>query len=121
MLKLSIIIFRRSVVMATRRSGRLSSLAGVGLSLALALLPASGMAAEPIRIGEINSYKNQPAFLEPYRQGWQLALEEVNEAGGVLGRPLEVTWRDDNANPGDAVRAAEELRRREGAELLFGG
>ncbi len=107
--------------MATRRSGRLSSLAGVGLSLALALLPASGMAAEPIRIGEINSYKNQPAFLEPYRQGWQLALEEVNEAGGVLGRPLEVTWRDDNANPGDAVRAAEELRRREGAELLFGG
>ena len=87
----------------------------------LAVLPVGAKAAEPIRIGEINSYKAQPAFLEPYRQGWQLAQEQVNAAGGVLGRPLEVIWRDDNANPGDAVRAAEELRQREKAEVLFGG
>ncbi|MGE4336649.1 MAG: ABC transporter substrate-binding protein, partial [Pigmentiphaga sp.] len=85
------------------------------------MAPTAANAAEPIRIGEINSYKAQPAFLEPYRQGWQLALEQVNAAGGVLGRPLEVIWRDDNANPGDAVRAAEELRQREKAEVLFGG
>ncbi len=96
-------------------------LATASLGLALTAPVNQALAAEPIRIGEINSYKAQPAFLEPYRQGWQLALEEVNAAGGVLGRPLEVSWRDDNANPGDAVRAAEELRRREGAELLFGG
>ena len=46
--------------------------------------------AQPIRIGELNSYKAQAAFLEPYRKGWALALEEINAAGGLLGRPVEV-------------------------------
>lgn len=74
-----------------------------------------------IRIGEINSYKAQPAFLEPYRQGWEMALEEINAAGGVLGKKLEVISRDDNGNPGDSVRVAEELVKREQVSLLFGG
>ena len=95
--------------------------AWVAVTGALVAGAAQAAKPEPIRIGEINSYKAQPAFLEPYRQGWQLAMEQVNAAGGVLGRPLEVFWRDDNANPGDAVRAAEELRQREKVDLLFGG
>ena len=73
-----------------------------------------------IKIGEINSYKAQPAFLDPYKKGWELAVEEVNAAGGVLGRQLEVISRDDNANPGDAVRVAEELVSREGVALITG-
>jgi branched-chain amino acid transport system substrate-binding protein len=77
-------------------------------------------AQEPIRIGELNSYKVFAAFLEPYRKGWQLALEEVNAAGGVLGRKLEIVSRDDNGNPGDAVRVAEELLAREKVSLLMG-
>ena len=55
-------------------------------------------AQQPIRIGELNSYKGFPAFLEPYRKGWQLAMEEVNAAGGVAGRKIEVISRDDNGN-----------------------
>jgi branched-chain amino acid transport system substrate-binding protein len=43
----------------------------------------------------------------------ELAVAEINAAGGVLGRPLEVISRDDNGNPGDAVRVAEELLSRE--------
>jgi branched-chain amino acid transport system substrate-binding protein len=77
-------------------------------------------AQEPIRIGELNSYKVFASFLEPYRKGWQLALEEVNAAGGVLGRKLEIVSRDDNGNPGDAVRVADELLTREKAVLLMG-
>ena len=90
---------------------------------ALAMLPAAHAknAAPPIRIGEINSYKAIPAFLAPYKKGWQLALEQINAQGGVLGRPLQVIWRDDNGNPGDSVRAAQELLAREKVELLFGG
>jgi len=90
---------------------------------ALAMLPAAHAknAAPPIRIGEINSYKAIPAFLAPYKKGWQLALEQINAQGGVLGRPLQVIWRDDNGNPGDSVRAAQELITREKADLLFGG
>ncbi len=77
-------------------------------------------AQQPIRIGELNSYKGFPAFLEPYRKGWQLAMEEVNAAGGVAGRKIEVISRDDNGNPGDAVRVAEELASREQVQVLMG-
>jgi branched-chain amino acid transport system substrate-binding protein len=74
----------------------------------------------PIRIGEINSYKAQPAFLDPYRKGWELAVEEVNAAGGAAGRKLEVIARDDSGNPGDAVRVAEELVSRDRVDMLAG-
>jgi branched-chain amino acid transport system substrate-binding protein len=73
-----------------------------------------------IKIGEINSYKAQPAFLEPYKKGMELALEEINAAGGVNGRKLQLFIRDDNATPGDAVRAAEELIAREQVDVLSG-
>lgn len=75
---------------------------------------------EPIKIGEINSYKAVPATTDPYRKGWELALEEINANGGVLGRPLQTIFRDDNANPGDGVRMAEELVTREKVDVLAG-
>src|SRR5271163_5332153 len=77
-------------------------------------------AQQTIKIGELNSYKSQPAFLDPYKKGWQMAVEEINAAGGVLGKKLEVISRDDGANPGDAVRAADELVTGEGVNLLCG-
>lgn len=93
---------------------------------ALGLLMLTGafdhaFAQNTIKIGEFNSYKAIPAFLEPYKKGWMLALEEINKAGGIHGRQLEVISRDDNANPGDAVRVAEELVSREGVVMLTGG
>jgi branched-chain amino acid transport system substrate-binding protein len=92
------------------------------LALALAALCVTGTAhaQDAIRIGELNSYKAFPAFLEPYRKGWMLALEEINAAGGVNGRKIEVISRDDNGNPGDAVRVAEELVSREQVSMLMG-
>jgi branched-chain amino acid transport system substrate-binding protein len=88
--------------------------------LALAALGPAVSAAQPIKIGELNSYKTFPAFLEPYRRGMELAVEETNRDGGVLGRPLELIVRDDNGNAGDAVRVAEELVAREKADVLMG-
>jgi branched-chain amino acid transport system substrate-binding protein len=89
--------------------------------IALPLLLASASAfAQTIKIGELNSYKVFPAFLEPYKKGWELALEEINAQGGVLGRRLEVVSRDDGGTPGDAVRVAEELISREKAHVLMG-
>lgn len=73
-----------------------------------------------IKIGEINSYKAQPAFLEPYKKGMELAVEEINAKGGINGRKIELITRDDNANPGDAVRVAEELVAREKIDVLTG-
>jgi branched-chain amino acid transport system substrate-binding protein len=73
-----------------------------------------------IKIGEVNSYKAQPAFLEPYKKGMELAVEEINASGGVNGKKIQLIVRDDNANPGDAVRAAEELISREKVDVLTG-
>ena len=88
--------------------------------LALAALGTTVAAAQPIKIGELNSYKTFPAFLEPYRKGMELAVDETNRDGGVLGRPLELIVRDDNGNAGDAVRVAEELVAREKVDVLMG-
>jgi branched-chain amino acid transport system substrate-binding protein len=90
---------------------------------AFALL-AGGMAqsamAQDIKIGEINSYSLLPAFTEPYRKGWQLAVEEINAAGGVNGKKLVVISKDDSGKPADAQTAANELVSSEGVAMLAG-
>lgn len=101
-----------------RRLGGIAGTIALGWAMFAALPPAQ--AADAIRVGEINSYTRLPAFTEPYRLGWRLALEEINAAGGVLGRPLEVIDRDDAGKPGEAVTAANELLTREGVDLLMG-
>jgi branched-chain amino acid transport system substrate-binding protein len=90
------------------------------LTLLTACIAAPAATAQTIKLGEINEYKQFPAFLEPYRKGMDLAVDEINAAGGVLGRKLEIVSRDDNGVPGDAVRAAEELLTREKVTLLMG-
>jgi branched-chain amino acid transport system substrate-binding protein len=87
----------------------------------LACLTAGAAVAQtPIRIGEINSYKALPAFLEPYKMGMDLAIEQINADGGVIGRPLELIVRDDSATPGDAVRVAQALVTRDRVDVLAG-
>ncbi len=96
------------------------ALAAASLVVGLSVLPLGALAQGTIKIGEVNSYKAQPAFLEPYKKGMELAVEEINAAGGVNGKKLELITRDDNASPGDAVRAAEELLSREKIDVLAG-
>ena len=81
----------------------------------------SVQAQAPIRIGEINSYSAIPQFTQPYKQGWQLAVEEINASGGLLGRRVEVIARDDAGKPEDALRHAIELTSQEKVDVLAGG
>ena len=78
------------------------------------------VADDTIKIGEINSYSAIPSFTEPYRKGWQLALDEINAAGGVDGKKLEVISKDDGGKPADAVTAANELVASDGVQMLAG-
>lgn len=87
---------------------------------AVCLLPLGLAAQEPIRIGELMSYSRFAAFAVPYRNGWQMGIDEINAAGGIAGRQLEVISRDDGGTTGDAVRVAEELVTGEGVSFLFG-
>lgn len=91
----------------------------IGL-VALGMTSVTALAQDPIKIGEINHYKRMAAFAGPYKNGIELKLEEINAAGGVLGRPLEFIFRDDDGQPGEAVKIAEELMTRDGAVMLTG-
>jgi branched-chain amino acid transport system substrate-binding protein len=73
-----------------------------------------------IKIGDINSYKAMAANMGPYRKAVDLAVEQINSAGGVLGKKIEIVSRDDGANPGDAVRMADELLLNERVDLISG-
>jgi len=90
------------------------------LAVAASAAPA-GAQAKPIRIGEINSYSGlATVYTFPYREGIAMATKEINDAGGVLGRPLEFIFRDDKLKPDEAVKAARELVGQEKVDFLAG-
>lgn len=100
---------------------RSTFLKGLASTAALAMTPLAAVADDgPIIVGEINHYKRMAAFAGPYKQGMELAIEQINAGGGVLDRPLEFIFRDDQGEPGEAVKIAEELMTREGAVMLTG-
>lgn len=90
------------------------------VAMAAGLGAATAVSADTIKIGDINSYKRLPAHTIPYKQGVDLALEEVNKAGGVLGKQLELISRDDQGKPGEAVKIADEMFTRDGVVLISG-
>src|SRR5919199_756778 len=98
-------------------------LARVLLSAASLLAGAGATMSQqgPIKIGEINSYTRLAAFCVPYRNAMQMAQDEINAKGGVLGgRKIEFVFRDDGGTTGDATRVAEELVTRENVAFLVG-
>jgi branched-chain amino acid transport system substrate-binding protein len=80
----------------------------VALLLAMAVSAGCGAAANgPIRIGVAGSFSD-PIGL-PMKQAAELAAEEINAAGGINGRRLELVTRDDYADPDSAVFVASDL------------
>ncbi len=74
----------------------------------------------PIKLGFISSLSGSQAPLgQPMLLGAQIAVDQINQAGGVLGRKLELVVRDDKAKPADATVAARELVG-SGVNLHFG-
>jgi branched-chain amino acid transport system substrate-binding protein len=91
------------------------------LSTVIAVAGSAAAQGKPIRIGEINSYSGlATVYTFPYREGIHMAVKEINDAGGVLGRPLEFIFRDDKLKPDEAVKAARELVGQEKVDFLAG-
>ena len=79
-------------------------------------------AAEPVKVGFVAALSGQSAKSgEGIRRGLEVAIDEVNGQGGVLGRPLMLVSRDDESNPAKGQIAAREMIDREGVVALFGG
>jgi len=68
-------------------------------------------AAEPIKFGFLHSLSGGTGQVYgiPDLEAVKIAVDEINKAGGILGRPLEVIPRDDKLNPENAVREAKDL------------
>jgi len=81
---------------------------------ALALLACGASASEPIRIGVSGPFTGGSSPMGiAMRDGIRLAAQEINEAGGILGRPIRLVERDDEALPERGAQVAQELINRE--------
>ena len=91
------------------------------LALAMVAVAPPVAAQGPIKIGEINSFSGIGApFTGPYRAAVEMAVEEINAKGGVLGRKVEVLFRDDKGQPAEAVKHAQELVESEKVAIISG-
>lgn len=95
-----------------------------GFAIALAVSPggaaAQAPAADPIRIG-LDADLTVLQAGEAIRRGLVLAIDEINAAGGVLGRPLELIVRDNRGNPARGLDNIEELARIDHLVAVVGG
>ena len=93
------------------------------LAVAAGLLVAGGaLAADPIKIGLVAALSGPSAQSgEAITQGLTIAIDEINAAGGLLGRKVELVRRDDESSPPKGATAARELIYNEKVAAVFGG
>jgi branched-chain amino acid transport system substrate-binding protein len=92
-----------------------------GLVVALLVPGISTQAAEPIRVGIIDTYSGPAStYCNDLLDGFKLAVDKINANGGVLGRPITFVTRDDKFKPTLGLSAAKELIMREKVDLLMG-
>lgn len=90
--------------------------------IALAPVAAPAAAQESVKVGIVLPLTgSQALFGEMESNSFALALEEINQAGGVRGRPLELVYADDRGQPGVGAAEAERLIDEEGVVMLGGG
>lgn len=104
----------------SRRTALKGMAAGVAALGAPAIIRRAS-AADPIRIGVISPLTGAwTVYGKAHISGFELALEEINAAGGVLGRPLEMVVGDSKTEPRIVVEQANRLIRQERVDLLAG-
>lgn len=83
-------------------------------AVALATSTSMALAADPIKIGVDGPFTGGSSSMGvSMRDGVRLAVDEINKAGGVLGRPLQLVERDDEAKNERGVQIAQELINKE--------
>lgn len=96
-------------------------LAGVGATAALSLPMPAVHAADPIKIGAVQPFSGGlELFGNQAKIGLDLAAAEINAAGGILGRPVEILYEDNKTDPKTSVERATSLIRRDGVLAISG-
>ncbi|MDD3182425.1 MAG: ABC transporter substrate-binding protein [Alphaproteobacteria bacterium] len=93
------------------------------LVLGLVLMASPALAAPatgtPIKIGDINAYGKLSVFVQPYKNGIEMAVDEINAAGGINGHPLQIVSRDSKFDPATSVTMADDLLMREKVSVIM--
>ncbi len=93
-----------------------------GLAIAACWFATALFAAEPIRIGEVEPLTGkEAAFGQSSHHGAVLAVEELNAASGVLGRPIELLTEDNQSRPGDSATITKKLIARDHVVAVING
>jgi len=104
----------------SRRSFLKATGAGV-MTLASPALITSASAAGPIRVGVISPLTGAwTVYGKAHLSGFQLAVDEINAAGGVIGRQIEIVIADSKTEPRIVVEQANRLIRQERVDFLAG-
>jgi urea transport system substrate-binding protein len=78
-------------------------------------------AQDPIRVGVISPLTGAwTVYGKAHSAGFQMAVDEINQKGGVLGRPLEIVLGDSKTEPRIVVEQANRLIRQERVDFLAG-
>ncbi|HEY1935979.1 MAG TPA: ABC transporter substrate-binding protein [Acetobacteraceae bacterium] len=109
-------------IAGTSRLRRRDILAAAGGAAALPLLGRRARAAEPIRIGWVGPLSPPGGYAEGtnMKNAAALAAEQANKEGGVLGRPVEITYADTRGMPAEGRTAAERLVQSDKVVAVFG-
>src|SRR5688572_505773 len=90
-------------------------------AVASTALCSAGLAQEAIKIGVVTPLSGTYSGIgQQVRWGLELAAKEVNAAGGVAGRKLDLVFEDEEANPSVAVQKAEKLFQVSKVDFLTG-
>jgi branched-chain amino acid transport system substrate-binding protein len=85
-------------------------------------LASAAVAAEPIHIGEVEPLTGKEgAFGQSSHHGVQLAVEEINARGGILGRPVVLVTEDNQSKPGDSATITKKLITRDHVIAVING
>ncbi len=99
----------------------MSTKIAAGILTAALFSAATALAADPVRIGVTTILSGPTADRGQSEQyGIELALSEINQAGGVLGRPVEAFYGDNGANVAKGVAAVHRLIDEEHIPVLIG-
>jgi branched-chain amino acid transport system substrate-binding protein len=104
------------------RMKHLKQFAELGLALAALLTAAPALTAEPIALGWVGPLSPPGNYSGGQEMQWavQLGVDEINKAGGVLGRPLAVSYEDTKGQPAEGSAAAVRLITKDNVAAIFG-
>jgi branched-chain amino acid transport system substrate-binding protein/urea transport system substrate-binding protein len=101
--------------------GQVSAVATAGILVLTVLRPTQVAAIEPIKIGAVLPFSGGvELYGQQAKLGLELAATDINAAGGILGRPVEMVFRDDGTRPRIAAEAARKVVEEDGALAVVG-